>query len=419
MRIDILKGANSGEILRVVGASEDKKELAKKLAEVGIPTKKSEKYRYFDIDSYTSKDLELKSTTKSSFKTGGSSLIIEDGEVVKAPDLGVAEVEIADSFDKFDRDHFDGLYYLNHLLSSKVITVKLKGETHLNINHIFNQEDSLINYRVILEVEPNSSIQIYETIESNSKNSQALSGYDILLERDANLKFYRNQTIQKDSSVAIFTNSYSLEENATFKLGTFDFLSSNSLTLFKSNLKRYSNFEATHLLYTTSDIKAGTVSEIAHIGENSKSKQVAKNILSDSSRGIFDALIKVKESGKGTSAHQNSKAILLDKGAYMASKPQLEIYIDELEASHGSTTGQLDEKALFYLRSRGIKKSEAIKMLILAFANEAIDSIDDEKIANHIYVDFEKAYYGSSDVECIKSCHECEDMILGDGNGES
>ncbi len=58
----------------------------------------------------------------------------------------------------------------------------------------------------------------------------------------------------------------------------------------------------------------------------------------------------------------------------MASNLNLKIYIDELEPSHGSTTGQLDEKALFYLRSRGIKKSEAIKMLILAFANEAIDS---------------------------------------------
>jgi Fe-S cluster assembly protein SufD len=98
----------------------------------------------------------------------------------------------------------------------------------------------------------------------------------------------------------------------------------------------------------------------------------------------------------------------------MASKPQLEIYIDDLEASHGSTTGQLDEKALFYLRSRGIKEVEAKKMLILAFANEAIDTIKDETIANHIYVDFEKAYYGSAELDCIKTCHECEDMVLGE-----
>jgi Fe-S cluster assembly protein SufD len=97
----------------------------------------------------------------------------------------------------------------------------------------------------------------------------------------------------------------------------------------------------------------------------------------------------------------------------MASKPQLEIYIDDLEASHGSTTGQLDKDAMFYLQSRGINKQDAKKMLILAFANELIEQIEDENLKNMVQNSFEIAYYDKIEIDCIKTCHECEESILG------
>ena len=96
----------------------------------------------------------------------------------------------------------------------------------------------------------------------------------------------------------------------------------------------------------------------------------------------------------------------------MASKPQLEIYIDDLEASHGSTTGQLDPQALFYLRSRGIGEEEAKKMLILAFANTLIDRIEDKVLREWIHYNFEAVYYGQSHVECLETCHGCEENAL-------
>ena len=410
MRVDILNALDSNGILKECKASSLKKHIANRLYEVKIPTKKSEKYRYFNIEDFTSKDLEVVSTSKDKFKQQGKSLVIEDGKVVSAPE-GV-EVEIGEFLD-VDNDHFDGLYYLNHLLTQNAIILRVKKDISFNIKHIFNKEEIFLNYRVVIFIDANSFVEIYESIEANSKDSQILSGYDIFLSRDANLKFFKNQTLNENSSLPIFTNYFKVDSNATFKYGTFDFAKSSGLNLFKSELHSNSSFNAMHLLFTTSEIRAGTISEIVHLDKSSKSNQMAKNILTNGSRGIFDALIRVTKAAKYTSAHQNSKAILLDSKSYMASKPQLEIYIDELEASHGSTTGQLDENALFYLRSRGINKAEAVKMLILAFANEAIEFVDNKEIANHIYVDFEKAYYGSSDIECIKTCHECEDMILG------
>jgi len=98
----------------------------------------------------------------------------------------------------------------------------------------------------------------------------------------------------------------------------------------------------------------------------------------------------------------------------MASKPQLEIYIDDLEASHGSTTGQLDEAQIFYLRSRGIAKEEARKMLILAFANELIDALEEDGLRERLHASFEQAYWGETHVSCMETCHGCEEIATAE-----
>jgi Fe-S cluster assembly protein SufD len=127
--------------------------------------------------------------------------------------------------------------------------------------------------------------------------------------------------------------------------------------------------------------------------------QEAKNILEGSARGIFDALIKVEHSAKYTKTKQNSKTILLGEASYMVAKPQLEIYIDELEASHGATIGQLDIEQLFYLRSRGINELEAKKLLIIAFANQLIETIRDKRLQECINTNFEKAFYAQNQMK--------------------
>ncbi len=411
MRLELLNALDGKAIAFELGSK--KLKVADALATVKIPKKKSEKYRYFDIESLVSKDWDVVTTPNESFEKKGNTLLIEDSKVVSVPDSSNISVELKE-FEDVDLEHFDGLYFASHLLAKNTIVVRVSSDEKFEIKHKFTQEDKLINYRVVLLVDANTHVQVYESFDGEAKGSFILAGYDIFLSRDGSLEFIKNQTLQESSYTPIFTSAQKVDSNASFNLKTYDFANSNGLQLFQTTLLENASMDAIHLLYTNKEAKAGTVSEIVHSGKNSKSKQNAKNILNDKSRGIFDALIKVTNKAKGTIAHQNSKSILLNSGAYMASKPQLEIYIDDLEASHGSTTGQLDEKALFYLRSRGIKEVEAKKMLILAFANEAIDTIKDETIANHIYVDFEKAYYGSAELDCIKTCHECEDMVLGE-----
>jgi Fe-S cluster assembly protein SufD len=106
--------------------------------------------------------------------------------------------------------------------------------------------------------------------------------------------------------------------------------------------------------------------------------------LADNSRGVFNGKIFVRQDAQKTNAFQQNNNILLSENAIINTKPQLEIWADDVKCSHGCTTGQLDEEALFYLQSRGLGKDQAKGMLLYAFAGEVMDNISDEHFRNYI-----------------------------------
>ena len=109
-----------------------------------------------------------------------------------------------------------------------------------------------------------------------------------------------------------------------------------------------------------------------------------KYILSDRSSGVFNGKVIVRKRTKQTNADQSNKNLLLSKTAKMNSIPQLEIYADDVKCSHGSTTGQLDDDALFYFQSRGIPKNEAFILLVSGFVSEVMEQIKFEPVKNYI-----------------------------------
>ena len=412
MKLDILNALDSSGILKELGASSSKSVAASALAKLKIPNKKTEKYRYFDIEPLVSKDWKLCEVKEQNVEASGKKIVIEDGTLLNSGDIDGVSVELAE-FSDIDAEHFDGLYFLSHLMAPKAIVIRCSKDSSFEIEHNYKSSDCLINYRVVILIDANTHCQISDSFKGEAKESFILSGYDIFVARDASLKFIKTHTLNSANYTPLFTSRYKVDSNANLKLSSFDFAFNNGLNIFRVELKENANIDASHLLYATDSAKCGVVSEIVHEGKSSTSSQIAKSILDKNARGIFDALIRVQNSAKWTKAHQNSKSVLLESGAYMASKPQLEIYIDDLEASHGSTTGQLDNKQLFYLQSRGIAKDDARKMLILAFAHEIIATVDDEYLANKIYADFETAYYGKYELDCMKTCDGCEESILG------
>ena len=123
---------------------------------------------------------------------------------------------------------------------------------------------------------------------------------------------------------------------------------------------------------------------ITHAGQRCESRQVFKKVLKNGAVGVFQGKILVKQGAQKTDGYQISQSLMLDDDSQFLAKPELEIYADDVKCSHGSTSGAIDETALFYLRSRGVPKNEAQALLVLAFLAEAIAEIEDDVIADDV-----------------------------------
>lgn len=121
-----------------------------------------------------------------------------------------------------------------------------------------------------------------------------------------------------------------------------------------------------------------------HRKANSISNELYKGVLRDQSKGVFNGKIFVRQDAQKTNAYQSCKNVVLSDGATMNTKPQLEIFADDVKCSHGTTTGQLDNEALFYLRSRGISKAEAMRLLMFAFCEDVLAQIRIDSIKEHM-----------------------------------
>jgi len=140
---------------------------------------------------------------------------------------------------------------------------------------------------------------------------------------------------------------------------------------------------------------------VEHVAANCTSKQLYKYLLEDQAKGVFTGKIKVQKGAKKTAAYQLNKN-LCSRNARMYSRPQLEIYTDDVQCGHGSATGQMDEEALFYIRSRGISEKEAKLLLKLAFTSDIIDQISLKPLRDRMRALIEKRFRGE-----LAQCASC------------
>ncbi len=156
--------------------------------------------------------------------------------------------------------------------------------------------------------------------------------------------------------------------------------------------------EGTHFAFGGVQLLAGSQIgdyhlNVRHLTENSESHQRVRGALDDAALGIFDGMIYVAHGAQKTDARQDSRYILLSDSARSHSVPRLEIYADDVQCAHGSTTGKVDEEALFYLRSRGISLDGARKMLILSFLHEAV-VVEHEALAEAVHQTISAVWLG-------------------------
>jgi len=159
---------------------------------------------------------------------------------------------------------------------------------------------------------------------------------------------------------------FSLKENEHLSILSFNSQNSISVELCGEG----ASFEYRSLLVFERDEQVEQKICVAHKAENTKSFLFARHILSDNSKAVFNGVVEAGRHCKNISSRQLVNSMLLSPGAKAISKPELKIYCDEVECSHGSTCGGLDEDSLFYLQSRGVNLEDAKKILLHSFATE-------------------------------------------------
>jgi Fe-S cluster assembly protein SufD len=152
---------------------------------------------------------------------------------------------------------------------------------------------------------------------------------------------------------------------------------------------------------------------VHHAKAHGTSKQVYKGIIDHKASAVFMGKVLVDRDAQKTQASQSNRNVLLSKDAKVNSKPQLEIYADDVACSHGSTTGQIDKEALFYLQSRGIDRRQAEVLLLSAFVADVIESIEVDALRLFVNLLINKRLKGEKqDGQClmIDVCHGCDSI---------
>ena len=230
--------------------------------------------------------------------------------------------------------------------------------------------------RNLIVADANSQVQIIERHQSLQEHQVVTNSVtEIIAHQEALVDYYK---IQNDLDTAsLIDNTYiAQDKNSHVSVHTFSFggkITRNNLNFYQKGERINSTLKGITLLQEKQHVDHFTL--VHHAEPNCESHQDYKGIFSDRSVGVFNGKILVDKIAQKTNAFQQNNNIILDDKAKVNTKPQLEIFADDVRCSHGCTIGQLDQDALFYLRSRGIPKKEAKGLLTYAFANNVLESV--------------------------------------------
>ncbi len=234
----------------------------------------------------------------------------------------------------------------------------------------------MVQPRNLVIVGENAQVQIIERHQSLNGNPVLTNSVtEIFAQEYANVDYYKIQN--DEQSANLVDNTYIAQKrNSNASVHTFSFggnITRNNLNFYHQGERIESTLKGITIIGDKQHVDHYTL--VHHAEPNCESHQNYKGIFDGNATGVFNGKIYVEREAQKTDAFQQNNNILISEKATINAKPQLEIFADDVKCSHGCTIGQLDDDALFYLRSRGIPQKEAKALLMYAFSNEAIDSI--------------------------------------------
>ena len=388
----------------------------KKFEAKGFPTKKQEHWKYTDLRNIIDNNFQdLQIFNEEIALKYNNDLLIKDFEHNKIVLLNGNFIE---SNFAFENEKKINIRSLKNIFENKTDFDKIKDYFSDEQNSMLSLNHALANDGIILEIDDNYSFNkplvIYNLFDQNAFNKIINNKIFISLGEESNLcivDFFRcendvkyfnntihNYTIKKNSSLKKFSindalnNSYNYNSvkvksysNSSFE----NFLLSLGPNLIKNEihcslLENHSSCLINGVMLLKGSQHHELKTNVNHKYENCKSSQLIKSVLLDKSNGTYQGKIYVDKRAQKTNGYQLSKALVLSENSEFNSKPELEIYADDVKCSHGSTTGNIDENSIFYLMSRGLKRDQANKMIVEGFLNEVIETINNTDIKTFI-----------------------------------
>ena len=301
-------------------------------------------------------------------------------------------------------NYFESFFLLNTLFSNEGTFIKVKKNVKLSqpieiINFsIDNNYGCIIHPRNFIFLEEGSEVQIIEKNYNIGKTANLINSVcEIFLKKNAKINFYKIQNDTLNTNLIDYTsimqNKNSIANVYTFSIGGN--LTRNNLNFYQQGENSNSILRGITLINKKQFVDHHTL--VDHMFKNGKSNQVYRSIFNDFSKGVFNGKIIVNKKAQKTNAFQKNDNLILSNNSCLNTKPQLEIYADDVKCSHGCTIGQIEKEIVFYLQSRGIPKKECKYLLAFIF----ITNILDVSIPNNIKKEIKKLIINKLNIKII------------------
>ncbi|NTS41732.1 Fe-S cluster assembly protein SufD [Flavisolibacter sp. BT320] len=388
---------------------------------MGIPTVKHEEWKYTRISGVFNKEYafnpenlstRLYESDLDAVRLPGyeaaNELVFVNGmfsaelSTIRSADLTVLSLEEATRGDYRDLvlQHLgqsgkyinDGLNALNTAFAAEGIFVHVKkGKIIEHPVYIYNISDArsaniLAQPRSLFYVGQNAQVTVSETyVTLGEQESFTNQVTEMVVEQDAMVEYYK---IQNDNARSSQVNTTHIRQVGKSLVNTVTVSLEGAIVRNNLNIAMEAEHSESHfygLYFIKGDTLVDNHTVVDNVKPHCESNELYKGVIDDNGTAVFNGKIFVQKDAQKTNAFQSNKNILLSDNATVNTKPQLEIFADDVKCSHGCTVGQLDEEAFFYLRSRGISEKKAKSLLIHAFAIDILDHIKPEPIREYVH----------------------------------
>jgi len=388
------------------------------LKESGLPGNKHEEYKYFNVSRKIKRDytLVLPKNVEGKPEWIKSKLVQDDNGVHIVFLNGILSREFSNIDNSIDGFEFYSLGEADQGIHSILETFNnerqnINKDLYLDLNNAFlnagyvlrinkefnpqpiyiyhivdlEPEDLLLNHKGIIVVEKDTKVDISEIFSSENKNHYFRNQNTELIVRNGALVNYH--LIQETGNDSVSIHNSNIYQSTNSRVNTFTFSLSgkdlrNNLNMLLNEENCESHLHGLYFISNNDHIDNHTT--VDHRKPHCYSNEYYKGIIDENGIGTFNGKIYVRPNAQKTNAFQSNKNLVLTDTATINTKPQLEIWADDVKCSHGATTGQIDEEQMFYLRSRGLGKESAIALLLHAFAFDIIDKVEMEHLRKYI-----------------------------------